>query len=114
MEVLWTGIGSLAKGDLRLISTTSIWMFFIYGLVAFFEPFCDSISAFPVFVRGGLYVISIFLIEYFTGGFLRKIAVCPWDYSGSRFNYKGLIRFDYAPVWFLAGLVFERIHFMLK
>jgi len=114
MEIVWTGIGSLAKGDLRLVSTTSIWMFFIYGLVAFFEPLCDTISVLPFYARGGLYVVSIFLIEYFTGGFLRKLALCPWDYSGSRFSYKGLVRFDYAPVWFAAGLVFERIHYMLK
>ena len=32
-----------------------------------------------------------------------------WDYSGSQIQYKGLIRADYAPLWFLTGLLFEKI-----
>lgn len=49
----------------------------------------------------------IFLGEYVSGMFLKKRNACPWDYSKSRFNYRGVIRLDYAPIWFLTGLLFE-------
>jgi len=35
--------------------------------------------------------------------------MCPWDYSNTPLNYRGLIRPDYAPLWFGAGLFFEKI-----
>ena len=31
-----------------------------------------------------------------------------WDYSRAKFNIKGVIRLDYAPLWFTAGLFFEK------
>ena len=36
LEVLWTGFMSLINGDPKLTSTTSLWMFPIYGMVVFF------------------------------------------------------------------------------
>ena len=35
--------------------------------------------------------------------------MCPWDYSHTPFHYKGIIRMDYLPVWFVTGLLFEKI-----
>ena len=35
-EIMWTGIGSLFKGDLTLIGWSSIWMFPIYGMLSFY------------------------------------------------------------------------------
>ena len=46
--------------------------------------------------------------RFLTGSFLKKRGICPWNYSGCRFNYKGVIRLDYYPLWFLAGLFFEK------
>ena len=47
--------------------------------------------------------------EYVTGRLLRSLRACPWDYTGCRFSVDGLIRLDFAPLWFGAGLWFERI-----
>lgn len=110
MEVFWTGFNSFLKKDMRLISTTSIWMFFIYGLACFFEPIYDLIMIFPVFIRGGIYVLCIFAAEYITGIVMKKFNICPWDYSDAKYNIHGIIRLDYAPLWFFAGLLFEFIH----
>ena len=107
LEIIWTALGSLIEKDYRLVGRTSIWMFFIYASVIFFEPLCDFLRALPVIVRGGVYVVCFFVIEYATGIVLKRIKICPWDYSHSRFNIKGIIRLDYAPVWFVAGLIFE-------
>jgi uncharacterized membrane protein len=114
LEIAWTGFHSLVKKDYRMIGATSIWMFFIYGLAAFLEPICLALNRYPVLVRGGCYALCFFGVEYVTGTFLKSIHVCPWDYSDSRFNVQGIIRLDYAPIWFLAGLLFERVHFLLQ
>ena len=60
-------------------------------------------------LRGGVYACCIFAGEYMTGTILRKFEACPWDYSKARLNVNGLIRLDYAPYWFGAGLLFEKI-----
>ena len=53
--------------------------------------------------------VFIFIGEFFTGSLLRKMDACPWDYSDAPLNIRGLIRLDYAPLWFGAGLLFEKI-----
>ena len=108
MEVLWTGLGSLVKKDYKLRSKTSIWMFFIYGMVVFLEPVYLLLQSFPFLLRGAVYSLCIFAGEYVTGGALKRAGLCPWDYSHARFGVQGIIRLDYAPVWFVAGLLFER------
>ena len=114
MEIIWTGLSSLLKRNYKLTATTSIWMFFIYGLAAFTGPFCDTLIMMPLVVRGGIYTLCIFVVEYIAGSFLKKARICPWDYSGSRFAVQGVIRLDYAPAWFTAGLIFERLHLLLR
>lgn len=110
MEIVWTGLQSLINKDFKMTATTSLWMFFIYGSVVFFEPVVDLLVGMPIIFRGVIYVLCIFGIEYLTGGFLRKLGTCPWDYTGSRYSINGLIRLDYAPAWFLAGIVFEIVY----
>ena len=112
MEILWTGLHSLFKKDYKLIATTSIWMFFIYGMAVFLKPLCDVLlgMSFPLVLRGGIYMLCIFAAEFTAGFTMKRLNACPWDYSDSRFNVLGLIRLDYAPVWFAAGLVMEALH----
>ena len=110
MEILWTGATSFLRRDFKLGANTSIWMFFIYGSAVFFEPVCDILAPFPIIVRGCVYVICIFAAEYLTGLALRRARVCPWDYSDSVYSVHGVIRLDYAPAWFVVGLVFEAVY----
>lgn len=50
----------------------------------------------------------IYLGEYLSGTFLMKKDRCPWDYSASPYNYKKVIRLDFAPCWFATGLLYEK------
>ncbi|MFZ7103049.1 MAG: putative ABC transporter permease [Peptococcaceae bacterium] len=110
-EVMWTGLGSLLQGKWTLDSHTYLWMFPIYGLAVFLEPVHEEIRSGRWWVRGLVYMVLIFAIEFSTGYLLTAfIGQCPWDYSGSFFSWRGFIRLDYAPVWFTAGLLFEQIH----
>lgn len=110
-EVFWTGFGSMLSGDVRLRGWTYIWMFPIYGLAVFLEPIHNKIRGLPVILRGGIYTVLFFSVEYLTGWLLKTTTgVCPWDYSGKVFSVNGFIRLDYAPAWFAAGLLFEKLH----
>ena len=109
MEILFTALSSFRRRELKLMGVTSLWMFPIYGMAVFLQPIYSIIKNFPFFIRGGIYSILIFTFEYLSGNFLKKRNLCPWDYSNAKYNLHGLIRFDYAPFWALAGLLFERI-----
>jgi len=109
LECFWTGLHSLFHKDKHILCKTSYWMFPIYGAAALLTPLFRRIKHTPVILRGTLYTILIFLGEYISGSFLKKHNACPWDYSKAKFNIKGIIRLDYAPAWFLTGLIFERL-----
>lgn len=110
LEVVWTGLGSLLAGDARLAAHTYLWMFPIYGMAVLFEPVHDRLRSLPWPVRGLAWMALFFAVEYVTGWLIRQlVGVSPWQYHG-RWQVDGLIRLDYAPVWFAAGLMFERVH----
>ncbi|MFW6026253.1 MAG: putative ABC transporter permease [Candidatus Woesearchaeota archaeon] len=114
LEIFWTGLGSFLNGDVNLRGWTYLWMFPIYGMAIFLEPIYNYIKDWPFILRGGVYTLAIFFIEYTAGWFLHNyIGECPWDYSGIRYSVNGFIRLDYAPVWFIAGLIFEKIYNLL-
>jgi uncharacterized membrane protein len=110
-EILFTGIGSLMRGDLKLTGYTYMWMFPIYGLGLMLEPIHNKIRSWPVVLRGCVYTALIFSIEYITGFLLNSIlGVCPWDYGNVKTSINGYIRLDFTPLWFLLGLTFEKVH----
>ncbi len=109
MEVLWTGLCSMMSRDPKLTCKTSIWMFPIYGMASFLSPMCRHLKGKNLMLRGGVYTLCIFAAEFTTGSILKKYQVCPWDYSGQKTNIRGLIKLNYAPLWFGAGLFFEKL-----
>ena len=106
LEIFWTGLHSLFKRDRQLMGHSSLWMFPIYGSAAFLSPIIRLLKKHSFWKRGLVYMLCIYAGEYISGSLLKKRDFCPWDYSRSRFHYRGLIRFDYAPLWFTAGLLF--------
>lgn len=116
MEIIFTGIGAgILKNDLKLTASTYLWMFPIYGLAVFFEPLHNNIRDILWWIRGLVWSGLILIIEYLTGFVLKLlIGVCPWDYGNIGFSLDGLIRLDYIPFWFIAGLIFEKIHDLLE
>lgn len=110
MECIWTGLHSvLSHKDKKLLCRTSVWMFPIYGMAACLTPICKKLRNKNALVRGGVYTFCIFITELITGLILTKFKACPWDYSKAKLNFKGVIRLDYAPAWFLVGLFYEML-----
>ena len=108
-EILWTGLNSLFNGHFKLMGHSSLWMFPIYGCAALISPLSKIYRRFGTFFRGLLYMSHIFLAEFVSGSILKHFGVCPWDYSSSPYNIAGLIRLDYAPLWFGLGLFYENL-----
>lgn len=109
MELLWTGFLAFRRREMKLFGRSSIWMFPIYGMAALIAPIYRHLRDKSIWLRGSIYAICIFTVEFITGSYLEKRNLCPWNYSDCKYNYKGLIRLDYAPLWFLAGLFFEKL-----
>ncbi len=119
LEVMFTSIESILAHDWRLMGRTSLLMFPIYGMGALLEPIGRGVDWWlgqqPMrptdrMVRHGmLYMVLIFTVEYLSGMWLRAKGMCPWDYSGRSTNINGLIRLDFAPLWFGTGLLFEKL-----
>ena len=109
MEILFTSLEALRRREMTLKGNTSLWMFPIYGCAALLKPICCLLKNRPVWLRGATYMGLIYSMEYFTGTLLSKYKLCPWDYSRSRFHVGNVIRLDFAPYWFCAGLMFERL-----
>lgn len=113
MEIVWTGLTQFNAKSKNLMGHTSLWMFFIYGLaVLIMEPLHNLIADQNWFLRGCVWTSVIFAIEFLTGSILRFFGIEAWYYTGE-FSIMGLIRIDYAPVWFAVGLIFERLHSLL-
>jgi len=89
-------------------------MFFIYGMVVVLEPVFTYLAPFSFIIRGVIYMLAIFAAEYLVGITMKKADICPWDYSHATLSIQGVIRLDYAPAWFAAGLVFEAVYMMIQ
>lgn len=123
VEIAWTAgyavVAALAAGqtpDPRLAGRTYLWMFLIYGGGGMlFEQAHAVLAPLPWFLRGAFYMVGCFLVEYATGWMIQMLTgTIPWDYSDRRWHVHGLIRLDYAPVWFLFGLLLERIEHIVR
>ena len=99
LECFWTGLDAVRsrKKDKRLFCRTSVWMFPIYGMAAFIPAVYKKIKSKSAMFRGIIYASAIFGCEYTSGLLLKRYNACPWDYSKAKYNYKGVIRLDYAP-----------------
>lgn len=51
----------------------------------------EKIRHVPIFLRGCFYMTGIFGVELASGSVLKYFKICPWDYSSSQIQYKGLI-----------------------
>lgn len=108
IEILWTGLHSLLRRDPKLTGVSSLHMFPIYGMASLIRPLSSVLKHLHTFTRGLIYMLGIFLVEYTSGSYLKKHNCCPWDYSSSPWHINGVIRLDYAPLWFLTGLFYEK------
>lgn len=111
-EIIFTAFDSVRSREFTLKGTTSLWMFPIYGSAAFLTPLFHFLRNKSILKRGITYMSLILSGEYISGKLLCKRNLCPWDYSQAKWNIHKVIRLDYAPLWFFAGLLLEHITYV--
>lgn len=119
LEVFWTSIiNSIKNKDRKLTGKTYLWMFPIYAIVPFIYIFgIKYMQDINIFIKAFVYMFAFYLLEFTSGYIIKKImGVSPWNYRGYNIkifggeykaNYKGLICLEYAPIWFLYGIMGE-------
>ncbi|HWC32067.1 MAG TPA: hypothetical protein VG709_02965 [Actinomycetota bacterium] len=113
LEITFTSLHDYVRyRDPSLPARSSLWMFPIYGLLAYlYEPLHDRLREAPWPVRGAAYGAGIMAIEYASGRALRAlVGKAPWDYTYAKRHIDGLVRPDYFPYWAAVGLAMERVH----
>ena len=109
LELLWTGFLAFRRREMNLFGRSSLWMFPIYGMAALIAPLHRRLQNKTIWLRGSIYTVLIFAAEFISGSYLHKKNIIPWDYSAHKYNLKGVIRLDFAPLWFITGLLFEQL-----
>lgn len=112
LECIFTGAWAfVAERKTNLMGYSSIWYIPLYALAPLFFSLAHAyIFPLPLLVRGILYVPLFFAVEYTAMFALRKLlGASPSEdsYYQSDWNINGLIRLDFAPAFFVLGLVLE-------
>lgn len=108
-EIVFTALSSLRRREWKLMGQSSLWMFPIYGSACILGPLSHLFRRMSAVWRGTIYAILIFVVEFFSGKFLTKHGVCPWDYVKSKWHINRVIRLDFFPCWFVVGLIYEKL-----
>jgi hypothetical protein len=116
LEVFWTSVLDFIKSkNPRLTGVTYLWMFPIYALVPFIYILLSQFQA-NIFLKGILYMLGFYILEFVSGFLIRKaVGKSPWNYNrtikifGKRYktSFNGLICLEYAPIWYLYGILGE-------
>ena len=78
LEILWTGLHSLLRGDASMKGTTSLLMFPIYGCASLILPVYKKLKTLPALLRGSLYTAGFYLAEFNSGSILQAFfTYCP-------------------------------------
>jgi len=115
LEVIFTGLFDCRRGkNCHLMGYSSLWYLPLYMLTpVFFALGSDFVFQFNWFVRGIIYMLLIFAIEYVAMFLLRRLlgsSPSEDNYFSSPFNLHGLIRLDFAPVMFALGMILECVY----
>jgi uncharacterized membrane protein len=113
IEVFFTSISNLLRGNWNMRGSTSPWMMIDYGLLGVaLMPLARPMirRGWPLPVRALVYMLGIFLVEYVSGLIFTAAGLSIWNYSHLPYNLQGQITLLYAPFWFALGLVVEWLY----
>lgn len=119
LEVAFTAaLDSWKKKDRFLMGYSSLWYLPLYaGVPPLLGRLAPALFPRPWFIRGLAYTGLCFALEFAAMLALRLLlgaSPSQDSYYRSRWNVLGLIRLDFAPAWFAAGLLFEAVFRVLN
>jgi len=113
IEVFFTAAFALFNGNWNMHGHSSPWMTVVYGLLGVFGGVVSEqlkLRHIPFLLRAFIYMLLIFLVEYFFGVLFQMVGLQIWDYSDYPLNLHGHITLLYAPFWFFLGLWVEYLY----
>ncbi|KAL3872546.1 hypothetical protein ACJMK2_035769 [Sinanodonta woodiana] len=112
-EVMFTATWEFVVNfNWKFPGNTSIWVVPIYGLSGLaVEKMYLRLTERNIhfFLRALIYTLWTYVWEFSTGFILKQFNACPWDYTPFHGDFMGLVTLEYAPLWFLAGIILERL-----
>ncbi len=90
---------------------SSVWAMLIYGTstLVLEQMYLRLHHVVPLLGRGLLYTAWTYCWEFSTGYLLSQFGACPWDYSPFQLDFMGLVTLEYAPLWFVGGILAEKL-----
>ena len=62
-------------------------------------------------LKGLVYMLAFYLQELIAGLISKDlVGVSPWNYKNYRFHFMEVICIEYAPVWFIYGIIGEKYY----
>jgi uncharacterized membrane protein len=112
-EIMFTAAWEfVVNQNWKFPGNTSVWAMPIYGMSTFvIEKLYLSLHArgVPLLARAFIYTLWTYVWEFSTGYVLKQFDACPWDYTPFEGDFMGLITLEYAPLWFAAGILCEKV-----
>ena len=88
LEILWTGLHSLLRGDASMKGTTSLLMFPIYGCASLILPVYKKLKTLPALLRGSLYTAGFYLAEFTSGSILQAFHAAGLFWSAACYTHQ--------------------------
>ena len=113
LEVIETAILDWRKDKTRRgMGHSSIWYLPFYAVLplAYFQAFSAALFSLPFYLRGPIYILSFWALEYPSMALLRRLlGKSPSEdtYRKSPWSVNGLIRLDLWWAWLCFGFAFE-------
>jgi uncharacterized membrane protein len=111
-EVMFTAAWEFVVNlNWKFPGNTSVWSLFIYGLSTLMieRLYLLLDGRTPLLLRAVIYTVWTYCWEFSTGYILRHFNACPWDYTPFEGDFMGLVTLEYAPLWFIGGIIAEKI-----
>nr|XP_057920917.1 transmembrane protein 229B-like [Doryrhamphus excisus] len=97
--------------DRRMMGYSSLWALPMYATAIYILEKLRSrllIGHQALPLRLLMYTLFIYTWEFTWGTALRLLKACPWDYSGYKYNFGGLVTLEYALPWAVAAFIAEQ------
>jgi len=116
IEVIFTSLSKIMKkkdlNKVQLFGYSSIWYFPLYAIVLPLGIYLlqDSVSDYPLLMRGIIYAVLIHVGEFIAMWLLHLInskSPSEKEYLASKHSIYGFTRWDYFPAFIFLGLLFE-------
>lgn len=111
-EVMFTATWEFVVNlNWKFPGNTSVWSLVIYGLSTLIieKMYIHLRDRMPLLLRACVYMVWTYCWEFSTGYILKHFDACPWDYTPFEGDFMGLVTLEYAPLWFIGGIVGEQI-----